>query len=236
MTDNAAPIVLDSDAVVWSADPADRAGRPLVVLMHGRGSNENDLISLAPLLPAEPVYASVRAPIAELGGWSWFRPVAPGQSEPASAVEATRAVLAWLDDLALDGIGIVLGSDGTRSAISAIGFSQGGAMTTQLLRHAPHRFASLVNLAGFSIAGAGRGTEQQEAELADIAVPVLWGRDPADPVIPADAIARTLEWLPAHSALTIREYPGIGHSVSREQLADVDAFLRETLLADAAGA
>ena len=37
-------------------------GQPLLVLLHGYGANEQDLLSLADMLPAEFVVASVRAP------------------------------------------------------------------------------------------------------------------------------------------------------------------------------
>jgi phospholipase/carboxylesterase len=55
---------------------------PLVVLLHGHGSNEHDIIALASSLPDRAAYAAVRAPIAEGGGYAWFanrgigRPVA----------------------------------------------------------------------------------------------------------------------------------------------------------------
>uniref|UniRef100_UPI003F7437F0 hypothetical protein n=1 Tax=Enterococcus faecium TaxID=1352 RepID=UPI003F7437F0 len=55
--------VIDDDAVLWSAAPAERAGRPLLVLLHGYGSNERDLFGLVPHLPAEFVFAALRAPL-----------------------------------------------------------------------------------------------------------------------------------------------------------------------------
>jgi phospholipase/carboxylesterase len=45
---------------------------PLVVLLHGRGSHEREIIGLVDVLPEGPVYAAVRAPIAEEGGYAWF--------------------------------------------------------------------------------------------------------------------------------------------------------------------
>jgi len=56
--------------VVWrgSTDP----GAPLVVLMHGRGSNETEIIALADHLPKNLAYAAVRAPISEGHGYAWF--------------------------------------------------------------------------------------------------------------------------------------------------------------------
>lgn len=217
MTD-AQTLDLDDAAVRWSS-PAKAAGdRPLVVLMHGRGSNEADLFSLVPALPAEFVYASVRAPIASSGGWSWFASGLPGLPDAGSAIAATRGVLAWLDRVAPSG------------SVSVGGFSQGGAMALQLLRHAPDRFASFVNLAGFVVDGAEEGVAA-DAGLTDLRKPVFWGRDPGDPVIPQSAIERTLDWLPGRSTLTMREYPGVGHSLSRAEVADVGEFLRATLLA-----
>ncbi len=46
--------------VAWRADAGANAATPLVVLFHGRGSNETDMIGLADRLPAGAAYA-VRA-------------------------------------------------------------------------------------------------------------------------------------------------------------------------------
>ena len=56
---------LDSDVVLWSAEPAERAGRPLVVLLHGYGADERDLFALAPHLPDEFVVAVRQLKIGE---------------------------------------------------------------------------------------------------------------------------------------------------------------------------
>ena len=64
MSEYAAPVV----ATHGSTDPS----APLVVLLHGRGSSEQEIIGLAGHLPVGPAYAAVRAPIAEGGGYAWF--------------------------------------------------------------------------------------------------------------------------------------------------------------------
>ena len=65
-------------ATVWSVPEAERtealATRPLLVLMHGRGSNEHDLASLFPLLPASAVIVSLRAPHRSETDSAGFRP------------------------------------------------------------------------------------------------------------------------------------------------------------------
>lgn len=43
---------------------------PLVVLLHGRGSHEREIISLATHLPEGATYTAVRAPISEGGGFA----------------------------------------------------------------------------------------------------------------------------------------------------------------------
>lgn len=235
-TSQPAALVLDSRVLRWAVDgqPASgqqaldalAAGQPLLVLMHGLGSNEDDLIGLAPFLPTEFVCVSPRAPLtayAPHSGYSWFPlSLQPGGVEPeqarGTAEVAARAVLNWLDALAaqLTAAGSQLGR------VSLMGFSQGGVLVTTLLRLAPDRFVAGVNCSGFVAPGTFTG----DAELRRSRPPLFWGRDVADPVIGAAAIRLTSEWSPAHTALEERHYPGIAHSISRAELRDISDFLR----------
>ena len=210
------PFTIDDSTVVWSAPRDQLADRPLVLLMHGRGSHEQDMAGLIPLLPAEFGYASLRAPLRfDAGGHTWFAAGTPG-APPADSVDAaTVAVLEWLDRV------------GPRARIAAAGFSQGGAMATHLMRHAPERFTSYVNLAGFIVPGDAPA----DTRLSDLRPPVFWGRGAEDPVFPQSAIGLTQQWLESRSELTTRIYPGLGHSISAEEVDDVSAFLLQTLRA-----
>ncbi|MBC7402179.1 MAG: dienelactone hydrolase family protein [Microbacteriaceae bacterium] len=209
------PLALDPSVVVWSVPESsladELATRPLLVLMHGRGSHEKDLFSLAPLLPPEFVLAALRAPLQLApGSYSWFPVGEPGLPSIVAADSAVAALVAWLDSVPV------------ATSVSLLGFSQGGAMAVHALRHVPERFAAVVNLAGFVIPGEAPADQA----LLTLVPSVFWGSDPADPVIPAEAIARTAQWLPSHSTLAVRHYEGIGHSISREEITDVNKFLR----------
>ncbi len=68
-----------------------------------------------------------------------------------------------------------------------------------------------------------------DPELAARRIPVFWGRGTDDAVIPPALVARTTEWLPAHSDLSGRVYAGLAHGVSDDELADVHAFLDKRL-------
>ncbi|TFD87807.1 alpha/beta hydrolase [Cryobacterium serini] len=202
---------IDAAAVLWSATGADQAGRPLLIIMHGYGSHEGDLFSLAPHLPLAPVIAALRAPLPVGDGWAWFPISEPGSPDPAAVTAAVSAVLAWLDALPQH-----------HPTVGLLGFSQGGAMALELMRAAPDRFRFAVNLSGF----VANGPRSSDAALAEQALPVFWGRGTADTVIPPSAIERTQAWLPAHSSLTERIYEGLPHSISQAELGDVVNFLR----------
>jgi phospholipase/carboxylesterase len=202
---------LDDDAVLWSASPADRKDRPLLVLLHGFNSHEGDLFGLSPYLPLQPVIASLRAPLAASAGYAWFPFMADGMQAALDAADAsTTAVLDWLEREAPEA-----------PSVGVLGFSQGGAMTIELLRRAPERIAFAASLAGFALPGERTG----DAELARVRPPVFWGRGTDDAVIPADAVARTQSWLPEHADVDARIYEGLGHSVSDRELGDLVAWL-----------
>lgn len=210
-------LTIDTDVVRWSHPESERAGKPLLILLHGYGSNEADLFGLAPALPSGIVIASLRATSLApfpVDGWSWFPITEPGNPSTAAVNASVAAVLAWLDAL-----------DFTPSSIGVGGFSQGGAMSIQLMRAAPERFSCALNLSGFAVGG----DEPGDAVLAERKPPLFWGRGNADPVIGDRAIARTMDFVPDHFTLTGAVYDGLPHAISAEELVDISAFLDRVL-------
>ena len=205
---------IDASAVAWSAPERERAGRPLLVLLHGYGSHEGDLFSLSPALPLGPVVASLRAPLLAGPCNAWF-PLTfetPIDEHATNADAAARAILDWLDTTQSTSIGL-------------LGFSQGGAVALQLLRLAPTRFDYAVMLSGFVVGASHPG----DAALAAAKPPVFWGRGTLDQVIPPIAIQTTEEWLPSHSTLTTRIYEDVAHGISNPELKDLTAFISSQL-------
>ncbi|MFD1714492.1 alpha/beta hydrolase [Amnibacterium flavum] len=199
-------------AALHSPGFADVDSPPAVaLLLHGYGSNERDLTGLAGAMGLALPWASLRAPI-ELGngGAAWFPVVTPGDPDPDPLAFATDAVWAWIDDN-LDPAGRVV----------PIGFSQGGLMASQLLRTRPERVLAPVILGGF----VQRTPQPGDAALASDRPPVFWGRGSEDRVITSAAVARTAEFLAAHSTLDGHVYPGLAHGISVDELADVAHFL-----------
>ncbi|GAB4099166.1 phospholipase [Sinomonas halotolerans] len=219
---------------VWSRPEGERAGTPLLVLLHGYGANEADLMGLAPYLPEDFTIVSLRAPqVLAPGAYQWF-PLMAAQDFSMSAVEfATEYILEWLDSVRAQ-----------HSSVTLLGFSMGMAMATSLVRRRPGGFAALVGLSGFAVdpaaagAGAAVGADGdaggyrffRDGEL-DGTLPMFWGRDQADPVITQDKIEYTMGWVRGHVDLTKVTYQGIAHSISGPEIAHVKEFLELKVLA-----
>ena len=199
---------IEADQVLWSAPDSDRAGRPLLVLLHGHGMNERVGFELRHRLPSSLVIASLRGPLRARAGYGWF-PL-DASFTLGQVTSAVAAVLSWLDD-----------QPAHFSSVGLLGFSQGSAIAVQCMRERPKDFAYAVVLAGFLNPLPARG----DRELARIRPPVFSGRGGADALVPRPLVVLTEQWLAAHSTLTNKVYPGLGHGVSDEEISDLAAFL-----------
>jgi phospholipase/carboxylesterase len=203
--------------VLWSKPAEERAGKPLLVLLHGYGANEEDLLSLADLLPQEFVVASVRAPMVSGAGFTWFPLTASIDYSLEAVKEAASYVEDWLDSVRPD-----------HASVTLLGFSMGMAMATTLLRRRPADYAAVVGLSGFAV-DAGGDPSFRDAEL-DGTVPVFWGRDQQDPVITPDKIEFTMGWVRKHVKLTKVLYTGMWHGINQQEVGHVGEFLTHEVL------
>ena len=220
MTDMNRPLV----EVRWLGNGQRSADPPTLVLLHGYGSSEQDLVSVLPVVQAllPGVDAKVLAirglfPIAgRPGRYSWF----PGDVW----VQPPAAEIGRVADTLADAV--------AQHADSAawLGFSQGMCAAITVLRRRPEVVEALVALSGFSFDQDQPGDARLARDAAaGRGVPAFYGRDPADPAIPTFASAWALRYLRAHTALQEHTYPGLGHSLSMPEIADVLRFLEPVL-------
>lgn len=206
---------IDPETVSWSVPEGEREGRPLAIVLHGHGLDERTPFEWASGLPHDPVIASLRGPLTTTsrGGYGWYSISRVLAGDDGQVDDSALAVLDWLATIAH-----------RPSAVWAMGFSAGGVVATQLLRHpSPRRPDLVVNLGGF----AARSLRAPGSLFDPEHPPVLWARGELDDVIPADDIERTHRWFSADPAVRLRSYPGLGHCVSPAMAADVRAFVRE---------
>lgn len=199
----------------------DAEPRPLVIFLHGYGSNEADLIGMKFQLPAQYNYLSVQAPMAlGEGRYQWFRKKGEG------------AYNGETDDLKVSGQKLrefiaqaTRKYHATPDKVYLIGFSQGAMMSYEVGLRPP------VLIGGFA-ALSGRLLPVLKSELkADqpvLPVHIFIGHGTADDPVPyrlgteANAQLQKLGYQPEFHA-----YPGIGHSITAAELRDMNGWLQQ---------
>ena len=185
----------------------------MVVLIHGRGADANDLADLAPLIdpPAGARFVLPNAPKpfeAYPGmtfGWTWFEGWPPEQQ---SVAESRAILLQFLDE--------ITARHPTTSLIVA-GFSQGGMMSLD---------AGLRREVSGIIAMSGGLYEAGLPDLRTVAkAPILISHGTADDVVSVNYARRARARLEeAGFDVEYHEYP-MGHQVVMEEIAVVKEFL-----------
>ena len=203
------------ETVVWSKPEAERDGTPLLVLMHGYGTDESRMVRLFDYLASEFTCAALRAPMVIGDHYGWFLLDYFLANDFADVISATNAVHSWISSV-----------KDSHSSVSLMGYSQGMAMASTLLRLHPDSYKATVGLSGFVL-------DNELLALTDsfeTPPPFFWGRDKADLVINEEATEYTAQWLDKNTQLTARTYPGMGHAMSKAEMVDVSAFLRHYVL------
>ena len=184
-----------------STDPA----APLVVLLHGRGSHELDIIGLARQLPVGPAYVAVRAPISEGGGFAWFANRGIGRPVAESLADTMAWFRTWLDAEAPQRDGA-----DTRPVV-LVGFSGGAAFAGGLVLADPERYLGAAIIAGTMPFDAGVPTTP--GRLAGRSMFVAQGD--LDAVIPRELLDRTWAYLTGDAgATTTALRDEVGHTLS----------------------
>jgi phospholipase/carboxylesterase len=188
---------------------------PCVVLLHGRGSNEQDLFGLVPELPKRPLVVSARAPFpfpaAWGGGYFWYdmggEHHVPDQATFEDSMEQLQEFLTDLPSrYPIDPQRLFL-----------LGFSQGALMSGCLTLVRPSLIAATVMLSGYLPLRSSLATD--EAGLASKPIFLAHGvQDSVLPVVMGRQARMHLETLKAD--VEYHEYP-MDHQVSTEELEDL---------------
>lgn len=191
---------------------------PALLLLHGRGSDERDLVGLAAALDPRLTVVSARA-MAPLGpGYHWYDLHAIGEPEPTGF----RRSLALLDHF-VDEIVVGYGIDPAR--LYLLGFSQGAVMSGSLTLTRPERVAGAVLLSGYLPLRSGLAIDQARLRGR----PIFVGHGTWDQVIGVEFGREAHAFLAQVGAdVTYREYP-IAHHVGDAELRDVAAWLTDRI-------
>ncbi len=187
---------------------------PVLLLLHGRGASELDLLPLADELDPRLLVIGARAPLPFSGGFAWYRIGDVGSPEPASFGASLGALQRFVEQLPR-----AYPVDPSR--IYTLGFSQGAVMAGSLLLTRPDLVARTIMLSGYLPIDLIRPVD--EASLGHR--PVFVGHGTADQVIPVAWGRQVRDYFSRVGAdLTYREY-SIGHFVGPQELGEVRDWL-----------
>jgi len=221
------PTMPAPDFVARVTEPRQAAGSgtkpPLLVLLHGIGADENDLLPLGPMLDPRLKIVSLRAPRDYQIGYAWFQIDwgADGSVRPHTdqAKQSLADLVRWLESAPER-----YGTDPARTYL--LGFSQGAMMSLGVLRTSPALLAGVMALSGRDPDALFPMSAPADAVGA---VPLLVAHGTLDDLLPVENGRRTRAAFEGVSRdLTYREF-NVGHGIDQDEILWVREWLRAHL-------
>ncbi len=203
------------DAAVLTAGAAIGTAKAGMVMVHGRGANAADILSLSEIFERPDI--AYFAP--EATGHTWYpRPfTAPVEQNEPYLGSALRTIAGLLAGLARDGV--------LPERIVLLGFSQGACLCSTAAQRRPARYAGVIVYSGGLIGPPGTTW----AEAGDFAgTPAFFGCSNVDGHIPEERVLASAALYERMGAtVTTRIYPWMGHLVNDDEIAFTRALLEE---------
>ncbi|KXI19233.1 phospholipase/carboxylesterase [Gardnerella vaginalis] len=188
---------------------------PILLLLHGWGSNEEDLLDLLRVVAPYNDAIALRAPLKlAQGAYSWFHDAVPQREDlDYDMYAAAVAINEWVHENIPENRDIV-----------PFGFSQGAALAVHVLRLNPARYRASVSLSGFiapNIPTCESEIILKDDDLAERNIPVFFGYGLEDDVIAPYEFSAAAAWLEEHTWLEEHRYRGLDHAVDMNEIGDI---------------
>jgi predicted esterase len=185
-----------------------------LLLLHGTGGDEHDLVPLGRQLAPRAALLSPRGKVLEAGMPRFFRRLAVGQLDIPDLLERTDELAAFIGAAAE-------AYDRNPDRVAALGFSNGANIGVSLLLRHPTLLRAAALLRPML-------PYEPESELALGDVDVLIAAGEGDPYSSPQQTARLAEVLgEAGARVSVHVEPGAGHSLGRGDLRALQTFLAE---------
>jgi phospholipase/carboxylesterase len=188
-------------------------------MLHGRGSDENDLIELAPYLPPQLLVISVRAPHRyKYGGYTWFDLDETFNINVDQLLGSCDALGQCLDDIKQN-------YPADTGRLFLFGFSMGAIISLAMSLSNPGRFKGVIAHSG--MLPQDERLSYRLNELGKLSFFIAHGM--YDPLVPVELSRQAHQRLAQSNANVVyREYP-IQHTISDESLGDITAWLQDQI-------
>jgi phospholipase/carboxylesterase len=200
------------------SDAEGNEASPGLLLLHGRGADEEDLMGLEQALDPRLTIVSARAPYRLGPGFAWYGMYEIGKPD-------NDTFLSSLSELQTFVRGLPAAHNIDPQRLYLMGFSQGAIMSAALALTIPEQVRGVIMHSGYvptesALDVQPEGIKNKPFFVAhgkyDDVIPVTFGRDAEEYLSEAGA------------RLTYREYP-IGHTISEESLYDLSEWLTREL-------
>ncbi|WAJ26263.1 alpha/beta hydrolase [Antarcticirhabdus aurantiaca] len=198
---NAAASAGDGLSLVHRFEPGS-AARPPILLLHGTGGDEGDLLPLGARVAPGAALLSPRGPVLENGMPRFFRRLAEGVFDEADVIARAHQLADFVDGART--------TYGLASPI-ALGFSNGANIAAAMLMLRPRVLAGAVLIRAMV-------PLQAPPEAALDGVPVLILSGMLDPIVPEENAARLARQLSERGARVTHEQLPVGHGLSQADL------------------
>ena len=195
---------------------------PLILLLHGYGSNEEDLFSFASELPGEYYVISARAPyVLQYGSYAWYAINFDANENKFSDNEQAKSsrdlIAHFIDEL-------ITNYPVDPNNITLLGFSQGAVLSYAIALSHPEKIKNIVALSGY-VSEPALEENYLKNDLSKLSVFASHGT--VDQVIPVEWARKTKPFLDKLGIKSIyKEYP-IGHGISPQVFQDFKNWLLE---------
>jgi predicted esterase len=194
--------------------PLDRAKGGLIAI-HGRGGGADDIIALA--REVAPSGVTILAPQAAGNTWYPYRFLEPMERNEPYLSSALRIIADLIAQLGEQGI--------PSERVALMGFSQGACLALEAAARNARRYAGVIGFSGGLIGPPG--TSFDFSGSLD-RTPVFIGSSDVDPHIPKERVEESAAALQRLGAtVDARLYPGMGHTVNRDELEAARSVLDE---------
>ncbi|PTX59399.1 phospholipase/carboxylesterase [Melghirimyces profundicolus] len=191
-------------------------GHPTLLLLHGTGGNEKDLLPLAQMISPDSPVLSVRGNVLENGMPRFFRRLAEGVFDEEDLLKRTQELKDFLDDAARQ-----YGFD--RRRLVAVGYSNGANMAGSLLFHYPQ-----------SLAGAALHhpmVPRRGIQLPDLTgIPVWIGAGRNDPICAPEETVELKGLLEKAGAEVEVSWQNGGHQLTRAEVTQAADWFQKHFL------
>jgi len=191
---------------------------PVLFLLHGYGSHEEDLFSFANYLPEEYLIISLRAPLTlGFGGYAWysihFNENQDKWSDDSEAKKAQEVIL-YNIDYQLEQFKI------KGQKVSLLGFSQGAILSWAVGLSYPERIDKIIALSGYVNEAIFDYAKEGLDQLRSFS-----SHGTQDPTLPVEWARKGIASLEEKKLnVAYKEYPA-GHGINQENFTDLLAWL-----------